>query len=156
MSDEGYIYYGLSVSILLTTLFLAYAIKDVLKTKENEENRSLKMLLKIVGKEFSTHPDYIVAILTATAAKFQSIACNRYGTLLIKACYEAKGKDSKSHLSFVFLIANCLSAILPFIFGLLSDKIKIYKLIGLVGFVVVLTDIWMIFLIDKGVETLDK
>ena len=54
------------------------------------------------------------------------------------------------------MIANCLSAILPFIFGLLSDKFKIYKLIGLVGFVAVLTDLWMILLIDKGVETLDK
>jgi hypothetical protein len=55
---------------LLATLFLAYAIKDVLKIKENKEERSLKKLLKIVGKELSTHPDYIVAILTATAAKF--------------------------------------------------------------------------------------
>ena len=72
----------------MTTVFLAFAIKDVMQGPKDSDH-SLVKIIKTVSSELSSHPDYVVAILASMAGKFQSISCNRYGTLLITAAYEA-------------------------------------------------------------------
>jgi MFS family permease len=79
-----------------------------------------------------------VAILSGLQAKTTTIALQSFGTILYTDSYAAQGlskQDAKHHLSLLFLVSNMLSVITGLIFGYLSDKIKIYKLIQIVNFI---------------------
>jgi len=116
-----------------------------------------KQVLSILKTELSTHADFSVAILGGTVVKIESIALNQYGTLLISDSYAARGlpeseatNQARDHLSILFLIANLITMVSCILLGYLSDRVKIYKLMMIVNFFVVLFMVLLVYDVAKN------
>ena len=112
---------------------------EKLASKETRKRDKIGFLLKTVAHELRSNYGFVVAILSGLQAKTTTIALQSFGTILYTDSFTAQGlsiQDAKHHLSLLFLISNFLSVITGLLFGYLSDKIKIHKLIQIVNLLV--------------------
>ena len=95
--------------------------------------------MKTICTEYVSNAGFLVSTLTALSQKLLIVAGTQFGTILVKQINKENGKttsDSEKLLANINLISNLAGLILSVGFGILSDKIAIYKLMTIVNLIV--------------------
>ena len=117
--------------MVLLGLFLIFAIKDVIQVpKQTSKTQRAINVLKIVKTELKSDPVFFLVILGMSAAKVNFICNMQFGTIFVTDIYSSHSKskqDARDYLGWLSLAANLLSVLFIGLFGYLSDKFQMWK-----------------------------